>query len=280
ISPALATHLKLTQPQLTTIALAGISGQYPFAAFVGKVLDYYGPWACSLISACLFSTGFSLFAREIAKTPDGVTQPSASSFHHLVLYFFIAALGTVFSYFSSVFAASKNFPDYIGVAAGTSMALFGLSPTFLSILASRYFSSPDNELDVTRFLQFLALLCACVHLLGGLTMQVIPSASEDVATAAALLDDPEEPDERTALLPNKTGVNGSGQVQVQVDAVPVVEEEEPKTKQSTLDVLKDLNFWALTFVVFVVLGSVSRPLDLSFSFALPGIDSFDLGSAR
>ncbi|KIJ16685.1 hypothetical protein PAXINDRAFT_10393 [Paxillus involutus ATCC 200175] len=254
ISPALASHLKLTQPQLTTIALAGISGQYPFAAFVGKVLDYYGPWACSLVSACLLSTGFGLFAREISNTPHDITQPSASLFHHLVLYSFISALGTVFSYFSSVFAASKNFPEYIGVAAGTSMALFGLSPTFLSILASRYFSSPDDELDVTRFLQFLAILCGCVHLLGGLTMHVIPPASEDVATAAALFDNPEEPGERTALLPNKTNGNGNRQIEIQDGVALYVVEDELKAKQSALDVLKDRNFWALAFVVSVVLG--------------------------
>ncbi|KAF8838325.1 hypothetical protein BDN67DRAFT_1013156 [Paxillus ammoniavirescens] len=98
ISPALAAQLKLTQPQLTTIALAGISGQYPFGAFVGKVLDYYGPWVCSLIAACFFSTGFGLFAREVANTPDDTTRPSTSSFYRLVLYFFISSLGAAFSY--------------------------------------------------------------------------------------------------------------------------------------------------------------------------------------
>ncbi|KIK97494.1 hypothetical protein PAXRUDRAFT_824887 [Paxillus rubicundulus Ve08.2h10] len=251
ISPALVTHLKLTQPQLTTIALAGMSGQYPVAAIVGKVLDYHGPWACSLVAACFLSTSLGLFAREIANAPEDITQPSTSSFYHLVLYFFITALGGMFSYFSSVFAASKNFPDYIGVAAGTSLALFGLSPTFLSLLASRYFSSPDGELDVTRFLQFLAILCGCVHLLGGLTLQVLPPASENVATSAVLLDTPEEPDERAALLPNKTDGNGNNkQIEVQLGIV----EEEPTAKQSVLDVLKDRNFWALAFVSFVVSG--------------------------
>ncbi|KIJ16677.1 hypothetical protein PAXINDRAFT_98498 [Paxillus involutus ATCC 200175] len=137
------------------------------------------------------------------------------------------------------------------------MALFGLSPsTFLSILASRYFSSPDNELDVTHFLQFLAILGGCEHLLGGLTLHVIPPTSEDVVTVAAPSDNPKEPDERTALLPNKT--NGNGQIEVQVDVVPDGVKEEPKAKQSALDVLKDRNFWALAFVVFVVLGTVSH----------------------
>lgn len=78
---------------------SGMMGQYPFAAFVGKIIDYYGAWACSLISACLFSVGFGLFANEISKTPqDGITQPSISTFHNLVIFFFIGGLGTVFSY--------------------------------------------------------------------------------------------------------------------------------------------------------------------------------------
>ncbi|KIK97493.1 hypothetical protein PAXRUDRAFT_220299 [Paxillus rubicundulus Ve08.2h10] len=247
ISPALAAHLKLTQPQLTTIALAGISGQYPFGAFVGRVLDYYGPWACSLVAACLFSTGFGLFAREIANTPDDITQPSTSSFYRLVLYFFISSLGAAFSWYSSVFAASKNFPDYIGVASGTSMALFGLSPAFLSLLALRYFSSPGDELDVMRFLQFLAILCGCVHLLGGLTLHVMIPASENVATVTGILDNPEEPDERAALLLNMVDGDGNEQIEVEVDAV-----EELTAKQSALDVLKDRNFWALALVCFVV----------------------------
>ncbi|KAI9574170.1 MFS general substrate transporter [Boletus coccyginus] len=253
ISPELATHLKLTQPQLTTIALAGMMGQYPFAAFVGKIIDYYGAWACSLISACLFSVGFGLFANEISKTPqDGITQPSISTFHNLVIFFFIGGLGTVFSYFSSVFAASKNFPRYIGAAAGTSLALFGLSPSFLSLLASRYFSSPNGDIDVTRFLRFLAILCGCVHFVGGFTMHSISSAPKEEFNSEVIASDPEVPNERTALLPNK--VNGNDDEQVQVDVVSV-SGESPEIKESTLDLLSDRNFWALVFVVFIILGS-------------------------
>lgn len=83
---------------------SGMMGQYPFAAFVGKILDYYGAWACSLISACLFSVGFGLFANEISKAPDIILQPSVSTFHNLVIFFFIGALGTVFSFVHSLFS--------------------------------------------------------------------------------------------------------------------------------------------------------------------------------
>jgi hypothetical protein len=76
---------------------SGMMGQYPFAAIIGKIIDKYGPWACSVIASCLFFIGFGLSAREIAKTPDDMTLPSASSFHHLTAYFFIAGLGSAFS---------------------------------------------------------------------------------------------------------------------------------------------------------------------------------------
>lgn len=160
------------------------------------------------------------------------------------------------SYFSSVFAASKNFPNYIGTAAGISTALLGLSPTFLSVLASRYFSSPDGQLDVTHFLQFLAILSGCVHLVGGFTLHVIPSAPEEVSKSIIPAGDPETPNERTALLSNKTNRNDHQDDQVQVDVVPI-SDESLESKNSTSDLLSDRNFWALAYIVFVVLGSVS-----------------------
>jgi len=98
ISPALASHLKLTQPQLTTIVLAGMVGQYPLASIVGNCIDKYGPWACSLVSSVLFFFGFGLFSWEIANTPVDITHPSLTSFRRLTVFFFMAGLGTVFSY--------------------------------------------------------------------------------------------------------------------------------------------------------------------------------------
>ncbi|KAG0705902.1 MFS general substrate transporter [Suillus ampliporus] len=247
MSPALVAHLKLTQPQLTTIALAGMMGQYPFAAMIGKVVDKYGPWACSIVASCLFFTGFGLFAKEIANTPDDITVPSASSFHHLTVYFFIAGLGTAFSYFSSLFAACKNFPDFIGVASGTSITLFGLSPMFISILASRFFSHPDEGLDVTHLLQFLALSCGAVHLFGAFTLHIIP-LPEDLPSV--VLEDPEGPvhvDEQTALLHGKR--NRTPEIEVRVVAASTVKDG------SVIDLVKDHHFWALAFVLFVILGS-------------------------
>ncbi|KAG1754510.1 MFS general substrate transporter [Suillus lakei] len=246
MSPALVDHLKLTQPQLTTIALAGMMGQYPFAAMIGKVVDKYGPWACSIVASCLFFIGFGLFAKEIADTPDDIAVPSASTFHHLTVYFFIAGLGTAFSYFSSLFAACKNFPDFIGIASGTSITLFGLSPMFISILASKFFSHPDEGLDITRFLQFLALFCGAVHLFGAFTLHIIPLPEDP---PSVVLEDPEGPvhvDEQTALLHGKR--NHTAEVETGIVVTPVKD-------SSVVELAKDHYFWALAFVLFVILGS-------------------------
>ncbi|TDL27362.1 MFS general substrate transporter [Rickenella mellea] len=245
ISPALSTHLKLTQPQLTTIALAGMVGQYPFAALVGKIIDYYGPWACSLASSILFSLGFGLFAREIAKTPDDITAPSFSSFERLALFYFLAGLGTVTSYFSSLFAASKNFPNYIGVASGSSMALFGLSPLFLSVLATTFFTN-DEDLDVTRYVRFMAILAGTVHLVGAFNLRTpslvqvhhvrIDHSDEEASIIIA--------DERTPLVAGKPPNEDASVVVIPVE-----------DKQSVFDLLKDPYFWILAMIVLLSLGS-------------------------
>ena len=72
-------------------------GQYPFAALVGKVLDAYGPRACSFIAGVLFSSGFGLFSREIATAPEDATMPDEWQFRRLFVYFGMIGLGTVFS---------------------------------------------------------------------------------------------------------------------------------------------------------------------------------------
>ncbi|KZP24743.1 MFS general substrate transporter [Athelia psychrophila] len=240
-SPALANHLKLTQPQLSTIVLAGMIGQYPFAAFVGKVIDRHGSWSCSLAAGILFSLGFGLFSYEISKTPDDIYQSSTSSFRNLTIYFFMAGLATVFALFSSLFAASKTFPAHLGVASGTSMALFGLSPLFLSFLASNFFTDPETGLNVTQFLKFLAVVTGGVYVIGAFNLR-LPAIHRQ---GALPVDDPEqesEPDERSALLPSKPP-NG-----IALQATPIA-------GGSTLDLLRDYNFWIMFASIATVLGS-------------------------
>jgi hypothetical protein len=237
-------------------------GQYPFAALVGKVIDGYGPWACSLIASVLFSTGFGLFAAEVAKTPDDIAQPSKSSFRILAACFFLTGLGTASSYvstlpistpphahksyFSSIFAASKTFPQYPGAASGASMAFFGLSPLFLSLLASTYFTDPTTGLDVTRFLMFLAIASGIVHVIGAFTLR-IPTSQCGVASQPDSVvsgrDEESSIDERQPLLPQKAPRSGGQAVRAD--------------EGSVLHLFRDPYFWSLAFIILIITGSVS-----------------------
>lgn len=154
-----------------------------------------------------------------------------------------------YRWFSSIFAASKNFPDFTGIAAGTSTAFFSLSPMFISILASRFFTHLDEGLDVTRFLQFLAFTCGAVHLFGGFTLHIIPPPEDH---PSVILEDSEgsaHVDERTTLLQGKR--NHTAEIEVDVISVSTIDDS------SVIALLKDHNFWALAFIMFVILGSVS-----------------------
>ncbi|KZT26282.1 MFS general substrate transporter [Neolentinus lepideus HHB14362 ss-1] len=259
ISPALATHLKLTQPQLTTIVLAGMVGQYPFAAIVGKCIDKYGPWACSLIASILFSSSFGSFSLEIAKTADDVLQPSASSFQRLTVFFFMAGLGTVFSYFSALFAASKNFPDYIGVASGATMALFGLSPLFLSVIASTFFTNPDAGLQVSSYLMCLAVLVGLVNLCGAVILRSskksVQDREESGAETSQQVQDVEEPDERAPLLPGKAPT-------ATIDVSTVDE------GATVVDLLKNRHFWVLVMITLLVCGACEMIMSNTGSIVL------------
>jgi hypothetical protein len=148
-----------------------------------------------------------------------------------------------FRYFSSLFAASKNFPSYLGIASGGSMALFGLSPLFLSLIASNFFTNPDTGLDVTSFLRFMAIFAGTIHLIGAFTLRTPQFAPEHQIPQHVDHDQQSEADERTALLP---GNQNPGAV---VNGV--------KEDGTVLELFQDTSFWILVVVTLITLGSVS-----------------------
>lgn len=151
------------------------------------------------------------------------------------------------SYFSSLFAASRMFPRYLGAASGASMTLFGLSPFFLSLLASRYFTDSSTGLNVTHFLIFLAVASGLVHLVGAFTLH-LPKPQCDVSSlseSSTLGDEECSTDERQPLIRNKV----SGSV---MQAIPVDE------SRSVLCLFRDPYFWLLAFILLIILGSVSN----------------------
>ncbi|TFK42691.1 major facilitator superfamily domain-containing protein [Crucibulum laeve] len=236
VSPALASNSKLTQPQLTTIVLAGMMSQYPFAAIVGKIIDQRGPSVCSFAAALLFSSGFGAFAFDIYYAPTDASEPSSPLFHRLTFFFLLAGLGTVFSYFSSLFAASKAFPTHLGLASGTSLALFGLSPLFLSFIASTFFTDPTSGLlIVSQYMAFLAVMTGCVNIFGVFALKCIPGVPNDKVSHPPQVDaEAHLPEDTTPLLPPKSN--------------KIVD-------SSSLGLLKDTNFWLLAIFCVITLGA-------------------------
>jgi hypothetical protein len=137
-APILAKDLSLTQPQLSTIALAwvlmfqhsdipahklvssritywwrgyrGMSAQYPLAAVMGSLLDTYGTWLTAGIGAILFSTGWGWFSYEVKHAKSALigvpgqlislASPGASQsiFRRLVVCYFMCGVGTAASW--------------------------------------------------------------------------------------------------------------------------------------------------------------------------------------
>jgi hypothetical protein len=129
------------------------------------------------------------------------------------------------------------------------MALFGLSPLILSLLASTFFTDPSTGLDVPRFLNFLAITSGIIHLLGAFNMRSckLQSISPSTPAPATTSDEERSIDEREPLLPNKSHRPDS-------PIIPVGE------GRSVIELLKDSHFWLLALVALIILGSVSRRL--------------------
>lgn len=166
-------------------------------------------------------------------------------------------------YFSFVFSATKAFPHYMGVASGTSMAIFGFSPLLLSAVASRYFTSSETGLDVTHFLGFLAIVAGVVHSLSALCMQgaeprvpshtnhspdedSAPSSSSTNTTIRRTFMEDVDEEQRPLLAPKRP----SSDVDVPIFSVP-----EP-LHGTVGDLLSDPYFWVLALVAATVLGTV------------------------
>ncbi|KAH7107571.1 MFS general substrate transporter [Auriculariales sp. MPI-PUGE-AT-0066] len=238
LAPQLAKHLQLTQPQLSSIALAGMASQYPLAGPIGGLIDRAGPASSSLLAAVLLGGGLGMFANQIAHAPPYPDPATPVQYYVLVACFALLGIGAVCSYFASLVCASKNFPDFPGAAAGTSMALFGLSPLALSFIASSFFTGPDG-LDVTQFTSFLAVLAAASHIIGAFALQILPPAQPPARSGLPPIEEEDSASERSSLLP-KTPVEYL--------------ELPPGSDGSVWTLLKDVEFWAVGVTSLVILG--------------------------
>ncbi|KAG8679725.1 putative monocarboxylate transporter mch1, partial [Ceratobasidium sp. 395] len=197
---------------------------------------------CSLAASCLFSVSFGTFAYLIEH--EGI-----SSHRWLVLLFFLAGSAAVSSYFSALFATRTHSAPG-GLATSIPLALFGLSPLFLSYVATLpRFQLDNGDLNAPKFVTFLAVGAGLIHLIGAFGLRVrydSPHAVEENALDAQFPDI--DTSERTPLLKKQSVLPGS-----------------PASSSSTLDatgddgsvlgLLSDSSFWLFAAIVLVITGS-------------------------
>lgn len=120
------------------------------------------------------------------------------------------------------------------------MALFSLSPLFLSYVATTFFiDTTTGLLNTTAFTNFLALMTACVYTFGYLNLRRfhVNTHTMPLSSSEAISD------ETTPLLGSESSA---------VAALPV--------DPSVLYLLKDLDFWLLAIFCVLTLGVVSDGL--------------------
>ena len=162
-------------------------------------------------------------------------------------------------YFSLVFAATKSFPKYIGIASGTSMSIFGLSPLFLSVVASKLFTLPGQTLDISSYFTFLAVVAGAIHLVTAaifLANQRFYSAIEETKPARPDTESANDVREAEPLLAND--VEDASDAPKDPANIRVVPVEEPQ-EGSSLDLFKDPWFWVFAVWITIIVGSVRAP---------------------
>jgi len=143
---------------------------------------------------------------------------------------------------------------HLGIAAGASTAFFGLSPFFLSFVASAFFSTKDGELDIGRFLTVLAIGAGVAHLVAASFLRVFP-------TKTGAVHEPEEEIENPVPVLHAT------------EETPLLARPGKPllSPQPIGQLLRDADFWLLALSMLLLLGSVSsllEPWSKKFHFAL------------
>lgn len=258
-APPLARSLHLTSSQLNLLASSAILGEYATAALWGAIADSYGPGAVSSGAGAAFALGYGLMglvANVGARLDRQGKEINKLLWGLLCITYFLAGCGVAGSYFSAMISSTKSAPARhsglgercppascisskfgrpanesvrVILAIGVPCAVFGLSPLFLSSLASFFTTDYDRfpnlpgtserELDPARWLLFLAATLAIVNGIGGLFLKELPWEekvqqvdkldSEDIERSVTGHAD--EANERTSLLPPRTRSRSSSQ---------------------------------------------------------------------
>ena len=119
------------------------------------------------------------------------------------------------------------------------MALFSLSPLFLSAIATNFFIRPaTGQLNIRHFMSFLALLTGFVYILGFINMQGLKHSTEPQTTP--------EPVEENIAQETSPLLAPTSQSRLTIQA----------SNPSAMELLRRIDFWLLVFFCAFTIGAV------------------------
>ncbi|KAG8748731.1 putative monocarboxylate transporter mch1 [Ceratobasidium sp. 414] len=208
---------------------------------------------CSLSASALFVLSYGAFAYLLAN--------GLGTYRTLAALFFVAGCGRVASYFSAIFSSRTRGS---GLATSVPLALSGLSPLFLSYVASlNVFQSADGTLDTPKFVGWMGVGCGVVHTISAIGLRHVNDPFEEEGERRALLG--EQVDEDDKLMIQQGEAIRAGCV--------LVHRVEPDG--SVVGLLKDGSFWAYAAVGVVITGTAEMVISNMGSIVMefPGAGS-------
>ncbi|GAA6028126.1 hypothetical protein JCM8097_001882, partial [Rhodosporidiobolus ruineniae] len=269
--------------RLSIIASCAILGEYAVAAPFGSLADRRGPGAVSLVAAVLFAIGFGTLSwrYNVGVSKHGRGELAWSEeWVILAAAYFLVGCGTAASYFSAVIACTKSAPArHSGLAIAIPCAVFGLSPLFLSALASFFTSSSQyghsGELEAGRYLLSLAVLLGLVNLVGAFAIKALPW-EDNLEKALVETIEPEDSERFSSAvgdsafaISSEAGTPGTATPNERTALLPTSRPAPTKEVDHSLRAfITTTSFWLLGGIVFLSTGpaemymaSVSSILD-------------------
>ncbi|PFH57214.1 hypothetical protein XA68_15348 [Ophiocordyceps unilateralis] len=186
-APQFQSRLHYTQFQVNGVAIGSSLALYLPISIMGYVCDRVGVAPLAILSSILFGSGYGLAAAVFHKLDLDYNFHGKPYGHHtgwsyplMVFAFVCVGSGTCAMYIACVSTCAKNFGTgkHRGLALAMPVTGFGLSGMWLSQLGSRflYETKPDGskgDVDVYRFLVFLAILLFIMGIIGTFTLRVV-----------------------------------------------------------------------------------------------------------
>ncbi|CAO1615828.1 unnamed protein product [Sympodiomycopsis kandeliae] len=273
--PSLTRDLGLNLTQTNTIWAGAVLGEYLSAAPWGALGDHYGPRILSLSAGIIFLVGYQLMSHaeniaSIERHASNSTEPYLNrwSFTVTVISFVLVGSGVAASYFSAVTTSTRLFKSKPGLAIAGPLTLFSLSSLFLTYLGTTFFTNSSGDLDASKFLAFLGILCGSANIFSAFVIKLPPQSGHQPQTDAPnRADGRRDDDESTPLIQDRNGDQSP-----RISGVP--------EGQGVVAFMTTPSVWALALLMVVGVGAAEMVLGSvgNMVVALLGTSTTTIGS--